>query len=89
MTASLDTRDDATADEAPSEHTGRSWRDRTSSQWLWAVVLPLIVVTMAGAIRFHQLGQPERCIGGIRHVAGPLAECSGRREHLDFTMDFA
>ena len=61
MTASLDTRDDATADEAPSEHTGRSWRDRTSSQWLWAVVLPLIVVTMAGAIRFHQLGQPERC----------------------------
>lgn len=29
--------------------------------WLWAVVLPAIVVLAAGTIRFHTLGEPERC----------------------------
>jgi dolichyl-phosphate-mannose-protein mannosyltransferase len=30
-------------------------------RWLWAVVLPLAVVLAAGAVRYHQLGQPARC----------------------------
>ncbi len=29
--------------------------------WLWTIVLPMIVVIAAGAVRFYQLGLPERC----------------------------
>ena len=43
----------------------RSGRSRAQGAirqwWLWAVVLPLIVVMIAGTVRFHQLGSPERC----------------------------
>ncbi len=31
------------------------------SRWLWAVVLPTIVVLVAGVVRFDRLGLPERC----------------------------
>ncbi|CAN5376586.1 phospholipid carrier-dependent glycosyltransferase [soil metagenome] len=41
--------------------TAVSRRPAGSRPWLWTVVLPLIVVLAAGAVRFHQLGVPERC----------------------------
>ncbi|HUG84281.1 MAG TPA: phospholipid carrier-dependent glycosyltransferase, partial [Euzebya sp.] len=33
----------------------------TGRRWLWAIVLPLVVVVAAGGVRFYQLGVPERC----------------------------
>ncbi len=60
MTASLDTIDDA-VDAAPDAPPPTGWRDRTPTQWLWLVVLPTIVVLLAGGLRFHRLGEPERC----------------------------
>lgn len=61
MTAAIDTRADESADDPTPDATGPSWRDRTREQWLWAVILPLIVVTLAGGIRFYRLSVPERC----------------------------
>ncbi len=42
------------ADAAPTPLRDRNWL-------VWSVVLPLIIVLVAGTVRFYQLGNPERC----------------------------
>lgn len=50
---------DPAADPAVGQPSGSG--TPTGRPWLWAVVLPLIVVVAAGGVRFHRLALPERC----------------------------
>jgi dolichyl-phosphate-mannose-protein mannosyltransferase len=50
----LETGPDTTGPSPADPAAGSPW-------WLWAVVLPLVVVVAAGAIRFYDLGEPARC----------------------------